>query len=39
LTAQALFAHPTIDFKTLANASLAVMVKKGVVVVKSTDPI
>lgn len=32
-------AHPVIDFKTLANASLAEMVKKGVVVVKSTDPI
>lgn len=31
--------HPTIDFATLAKASLAEMVKKGVVVIKSTDPL
>jgi nicotinamidase/pyrazinamidase len=31
--------HPTIDFATLAKASLAEYVKKGVVVVKSTDPL
>ncbi|KKQ91912.1 MAG: hypothetical protein UU16_C0015G0008 [Candidatus Woesebacteria bacterium GW2011_GWA2_40_7] len=32
-------AHPTIDFAMLAKASLDEMVKKGVVVVKSTDPL
>lgn len=31
--------HPTIDFETLAMAELKEMEKKGVVMVKSTDPI
>ncbi len=31
--------HPDIDFEAIANAELEKMVKKGVVLVKSTDPI